>query len=639
MRATKETPGINMLRILCLAALLVASAPARADTPQWPTAAFANPGGLDGVQLSPDGTRLVATVVQGERRALLTQKLDGSERQVAFVLDKPDMDLELVRWIGNERLLLRLTHNNPGHIDGLVVPVTRLMSLKRDGGEQKLLSELWPQQWINHAAREAPSACPGADSVLVGSSFGERGELGVNHYRYSDKPLPVREVVAPGLGERWWADAKGRVRVLETRKNGQRRWQWRPLAEGDDMGPWVDVPLQPASADWQVLGFDADPQQLLFVAPAEVGLQVQALALTPAGGPPRRLAQLPQAADAGDLRLLRNASTCAAVGVHFGTATLAWGDDLEGLLGGIRQALPDTEVQLQQWLGGPYLVRVAGVSRSPEWLVGDRQAGTLKAVAAPYSLLPASLELQETRLPSGARLLRAQSAPGKRPVVVCIECELRENEATSGFAPLAAFLAHRGHAVLMLTPRDAAKGSVLSNSQATVAWIERQVQSLAELPDAANRLDLTRLALVAKESQAYTGLRWARDRPQPLNVIVGIGALTDLLAYRANALHDNITASSREAMLSQIDHLRGEHLLAASIAQHASKLRAPTLLLHGDHDPWLNMVQAHSLIKGLAEAKLPHRLLQFKRSSSQPLHPPYRLQAYEAIETWLAQHL
>ncbi len=624
--------------LVSLALLLNLGVQAGSPTP-IPAADFANAQGLLDPRLSPDGKRYAGMVRTDARRALVSRKADGSETRIAFALDKPDFELDLLRWLGNERLLLRLTNYKPGLVYGRRLPVSRLLAINLDGSNAVVLYDNDREGWTNHASTEVDQACPLPDQVLLVRGSGDQ-RFSVDRVNAGDG---IAREASPALNDvdsRWWADAQGRVRVaLRVDDKGKRELLLRQPDAAERLGrwqPWTAVDAIVQAETFKVLGFDADPQRLIVqtTAPDGTGL-VQRWALD-GQAEPETLLRLKEQSRLG--RLLRNEADCRAVGVRSDAGLLAWGDQLEGLVGGIRAALPGQHIQLRQWQGERYLISASAFDRPNDNLLGERKAGQLGSVEAGYAKLPEQLPIQRESLTGGGELYRpAGATAAPKALLVCLECELHADEQRPGFQPLRALLVDRGYA--LLSP----KLSDYDWQKALPQWTEKLVPELEAQVQQALRstgLDAQRVGLIAGEGlNAYLGLRWAQQRETPLRAIVARGALTNLQRYRRLAREEETSAGTRAWIRKLLGDLDSTALDANSPSAQAQRLRAPSLLLHGDHDGRVAIEHAIDLRRGLEKAGTPVQLISFANSDSHLDHPPYRRQAAEAIEAWLAKYL
>ncbi len=619
-----------------LALLLALGAAAETPAP-IPAAHFANALGLERPVLAPDGGRVAGMVRTDKQRALLVQNTDGSQPRILLRLDKPEFDAQLLRWMGKDRLLLRLISYQPTAVAGERLPASRLLVIDANSGAQRVLREGKSSLWLNHLSREVPQACPNSDHVLLSvQSENREREHGVDRIEgRTGKVERVMRLPHKGNEVRWWADAQGRVRLAErVAADGSRHWlRLQPGPIGlDSWQTWRELPA--AQADrFKVLGFDRDPQQLLVEQFENGRATVQRLRLDVVDATPERLAELPP--NERVTRLLRHEGHCGAVGVDTESGQQFWADELPALLAGIRDALPGQDWRLSQWQGGGrYLVHSHHLATPTNHMVGDRTAGTLSALALSHSRLPDDLGLRVRALPGGSRLLSPGGVDGAAPLVVCLQCELHRDDKAGGFAPLAALLATRGYRVLL--PELKHSGTLPKLS----AGIARELDPLVQALVAQGLVQEERIAVIGGNgSGAYGALRWAQQRQQPLRAVITLGALTDLRSYAEVALGRTVTAGYRDRVMRQLEQGRGTALDADSPLQQAASTRAPTLMLHGDTDAGIRIEHSRDFAKALATLGIAHQLIEFAESDSQLDHPPYRRQAAEAIEAWLAQYL
>lgn len=616
------------------AVLLGISTGAQAETPPpLPAAAFAATGEFEQLLLSPDSALLAGMVRIKDRRALVVQRVDGSERRIAFTLDQPDMDFELIRWLGTDRLLARLTTYKAGGRGELPLPFSRLLALQLDASQPQVLNPEHRTLWANRTPDELPQACDTPDHVLLPAGMpGEDGPVQRLHARRGE----IREASPPlpQVADRYWADALGQVRLAEQRaRDGSRHWWLRQPDAQAQLGSWRL--WRSASAEqaesWRPLGFDADPQQLLALHEGRllrVPLQGEA--------PPTPLLTLP--AGSRPQRLLRSGADCRAVGLLLADGKRLWfGDQLDALERGIAAALPEQQVELLQWQGDRYLVRASTEAEPPEYLLGRRSVGELQRVEWPTSPLTGRVEVQRLELADGGLLLHPGGTPRPLPLVVCVACELHPHDDNGRFRPLQALLVQRGYAVWTpnLPIRLRSGDRLLGQSQ---AWGDELLQALPAVAKT-GWTDATRLALMGNQAGAYLLLQLAQRGDERVKALLLTAPLTDLMLMRERARDSNLSRATQASHRALLGERSAEQLRALSPVQQVERLHVPTLLLHGDHDARLSIEHSRRLHEALKAQGTPSRLLEFAKSDGDLDHPPYRIQAYEAIEAWLAKYL
>lgn len=608
---------------------------ARAAEP-LPVAPLAATAQFERFFLAPDGRRVVGSVRTQDRRALIVQGVDGSARKLLVALDKPDNEIELLRWVGTAHVLARVTNYKVQGVDGTSYPHSRLMVFAVDGGAGQWLQPDESSN-INHLSTEVQQACPAAADVLlqVPLSADEHSVL-----RFGPRGEYLKDEASSNLSgsKRWWADARGQVRLMAlTLDDGSGELWTRPAeAQGAKrQGEWTRW-LSVSAVDWpqwQVLGFDADVQQVLIKRPHEDAAALMRVSLDAPGTavPLQRLALRERVR-----RLIRHEGDCRAVGL-VADATHTWADRLDALLGGLHAALPDYKLSLHQWQGSRYVVKASLLEEPAEYMLGDRAQGSLARSEWPAWALSGRVSMAFTELPGGGTLWHPKGGAKKAlPVVVCTACELNADDESARFNPMRAMLLSQGYTVLV--PRGWTRLSEVRMSAIhdPLRWIDDALQEAV----ASGWVDGQRVAIMATNAaDAYVGLRWSALRETPPRAVITLGALADLRAYAKEANDDRLDDVSRAVRRDQLGGLKGDALDAASPVHQAARLRSPSLLMHGSRDGRLPIIHSRRLHEALKDAGTPTRFIRFANSDSHLDHPPYRREAMDAVLAWLREHL
>ena len=91
---------------------------------------------------------------------------------------------------------------------------------------------------------------------------------------------------------------------------------------------------------------------------------------------------------------------------------------------------------------------------------------------------------------------------------------------------------------------------------------------------------------------------------------------------------------STAAAESPIDRLN-----AASPAQHAERVRAPVLLIHGRDDTVVPIAQSRTMERALTSAGKSVQLIELGSEDHWLSRPRTRLETLQALDAFLAQHL
>lgn len=622
----RPLPHVLALLALALTASATATQPTRAPVSVPEPAAFATGGGLYGVQLSPDGTRVAGMVRTSEIRGLVVRNLDGSDRRVVYWIDKPDLDLTLVRWAGADRLLLKVSeHSERRRIaewNGL--PVTRLVAIDLEGKLPRVLLDPHADGWTNHSAQELAAACPSAPGVWLPGE----GSVPVRMDALTARGTPARAV--PTDARAYWIDGSDTVRLARIDARGATRYRWRNADQR-----WQDWTPPTASADASVgvLGLEPDGQRAVAWVRAEVGQPLRLVRWDLSGqAPEERLAELPEDTSARELALLRHESGCHTVGVRATQTTFTWGDQLPALVGGIQAALPDSSVQLLQWQGDRYLLERGGPGLPTQYLVGQRSTGQLQLVSEAYPQLPNELPVRTEKGSAGSlnwRWTTDPNASGPRPVIVCVDCDLLAGRFDA-FRPLVARWVAQGFGVLEVLKAPAAEGDLKGLRLAGQREGIRQALALALDRGWSNG----KVALVAGHANAsLVALGYAARHPQQIQAVATWGAVTDLEQMLRERSRDR---DRGKGVVAEVAQAPAPWKREESLSPHAAALTMPVLLMHAEIDGVSRPEQSQALADLLRAQGAPVQTLLLKASSNGLEHPAYRLQVTQALDHLLA---
>ena len=244
---------IRVLTALLLAGTALLARPATAPQPaaaSSPTVAdaaslqsFFRHADIDEVRLSPSGHWLaITTGAPSGRRVLAVVDLEG-KTPPTLAANYVDADVRSFDWVNDDRLVYNLIDLEEG--GGTQGFGPGLVSTRRDGSETRQLIE-WHHAFV--AERRGPGTPPlPYNHELLSVPAGSGNEVIVGRYQLDQQGdvtavLPSRLDVttgrlvnlaagAPDHATRWWFDAAGEPRVVETLFHGQVQYWWRGSAD------------------------------------------------------------------------------------------------------------------------------------------------------------------------------------------------------------------------------------------------------------------------------------------------------------------------------------------------------------------------------------------------------------------------
>lgn|GEM_PF-5831836 len=277
------------------------------------------------------------------------------------------------------------------------------------------------------------------------SSYEQRPEAGLQWY-YSDESGRVRA----GFGTKY----KETEATTYYRKPGKRKWN--KIHTFDYFGNEGMYPL----------GFDKDPNVLLYLVDHEGFLSVYKKNMaTDAAG------ELIYSRPGRDVNgsLVHDSTTGKAVGIKesYNGAFYFWDGTFDALLAGLAKALPNTSNEIYSYSKdkNSYIVMARSSNEAGTYYLGNRKAGTLKAIAQ------RNAALDRFTLPrSKSVIVKAvdgfdihgiltfpETSTKPLPTVVIPNGNMWSSH-TETFNYLVQFLTNRGYAVLQIDPRGSGKG-------------------------------------------------------------------------------------------------------------------------------------------------------------------------------------
>jgi hypothetical protein len=271
-------------------------------------------------------------------------------------------------------------------------------------------------------------------------------------------------------------------------------------------------------------------------------------------------------------------------------------------------------------------------------LVGTRSTHQLQGLGGTHVELPVDLNLssRKVRLPDvkgDISILTAAQGKGPRPTVLCLECQLHRNDRQGHFDGLRAYWARQGWAVVDAPgPEVDALDSFRRTPDSLRHW--RAVIEGLVAKDETLRSQVVVMAL--SNDAGRQALLLGAEPDGLVQAVVTLGALTDVPAYLQQMGAGGLSEASRIWSRSLARDLSKDELRQRSPVHRAADQRATVLIVHADHDSYVNPEQAHSLHRALQARQHPSKLLILKNSTEQVDHPPYRVEVMKAIDEVLA---
>lgn len=124
-----------------------------------------------------------------------------------------------------------------------------------------------------------------------------------------------------------------------------------------------------------------------------------------------------------------------------------------------------------------------------------------------------------------------------------------------------------------------------------------------------------------------------------LQAVVTGGTLTDLISQTGTTDISRIYQSSNSGRYYWDDERVMANFMERSAMYHVKDAVAPTLMLHGAHDPRMPISQSFQLHYALQQRRVPSRFLVFPGSGHIPSDPNQLVRMWNESLQWIQDHL
>ena len=627
--------------LLCAVGAAVGGGPslpgARAASPDPRAVAFGTLPALWGLQIAPDGGKLVFLQMHPQDLPIAVV-FDFASGEAALVLasEQGRFDLQWCRWASPERLLCG--YRAVARDAGRMYPVTRLVAVNADGSDMKVLMQGRLDEGLAQFQDQIVDWLPD-DPAHVLVQKPERGGTGVAKLDVHSGEL-VPHTPARDAAYHWMSDGRGRLRLRFLIREREYAWQHRPAAGGGwrTLREWD----QSQPGDFDPIGFGDDPDELLVLRAHQGRTALWSEDLS--GEREARVVFAHPEVDLGGALRLGRFRRMVAVGYSTDRDHLHFFDaSVERIVQALHERFSDRSVRVvdESWDRRFYLVHV-GSDRDPGVFYRyDAAAGSLSTIAPQYpkleglALAPMEAIHYEardgTRIP--AYLTRPASAPAGPTAAVVLPHGGPHGRDVWGYDWLAQFLSARGYAVLQSNYRGSSGfGDDWSGEGGFRDWRV----AIDDLSDGARHLvasghaDPDRLCIAGWSYGGYAALLSAVEEPGLYRCVVSIAGVSDLPDL-IDEQREYLGARGAKAFIGEDP----QRLERGSPARRAGELRAPVLLLHPERDVNVRIEQSRKMAEALREHDLEVELVEYEGVEHDIFRNRYRVDLLDRIGTFL----
>jgi dipeptidyl aminopeptidase/acylaminoacyl peptidase len=292
---------------------------------------------------------------------------------------------------------------------------------------------------------------------------------------------------------------------------------------------------------------------------------------------------------------------------------------------------------------------------APAYYLFDSKAGTANQFASTYEVLDRAKLPRRAPYSYRARdgveipgyLTRPVDAQGPVPLVLLPHGGPAAQDV-AGFDWLAHALASRGYAVLQPNFRGSGgygqQWEKAGHGQWGIGVMQHDLTDGVAAVIAAGIADPERVCIVGASYGGYAALAGAAFTPELYRcaaAIAGVADLREMLGFEKGTAGQASAAVSywRQAMGVEDAESPTAHLNAASPAQHAERVQAAVLLIHGRDDTVVPITQSRTMERALTAAGKSVQLVELEGEDHWLSSPATRLQTLELLGTFLAEHL
>ncbi|HZF29108.1 MAG TPA: alpha/beta fold hydrolase, partial [Gammaproteobacteria bacterium] len=350
--------------------------------------------------------------------------------------------------------------------------------------------------------------------------------------------------------------------------------------------------------------------------------------------------------------------TNRVIGAEVGEGEIVWIDnevrarqaDLNDVFRGESPHIVSWSKDRSRWIVG-----TERPDHAPSYYLLDTKANTAKQIASTNTALDRAKLAQRAPYSYRARdgveipayLTRPLDAKGPVPLVLLPHGGPAARDV-GGFDWLAHALASRGYAVLQPNFRGSGgfgeKWEKAGHGEWGIGVMQHDLTDGVAAVVAAGIADPERVCIVGASYGGYAALAGAAFTPELYRcaaAIAGVADLRDMLGFERNTAGGLSATVSywRQAMGVTDTESRVEQLNAASPAQHADRVRAPVLLIHGHDDTVVPITQSRTMERALTNAGKSVQLVELEGEDHWLSRPKTRLETLQALDAFLAEHL
>jgi len=595
---------------LCAALSALAQAPAPQASTVVPLQAFFKAPFMSGARLSPSGRWLAAMAALGNGRiGLAFVDLEGKE-QVRFSQVSSDDDVTWFRWIDDDWLIYSVY--NPSY-RGASYDYGGLSAMKRDGSVSRaLIAREWEpdtggaRRYLDFFHFYMAPGTPGTREIIV-------GEIKLDIRREFSHVTPkvlnietgaVRTMLdkAPRADE-WWFDAKGRARVASSTKDGRTTLYWADAATGE----WRQLSDTPRFQQRFTPQYvEGDDSLIVDAANAEGSLDLRRFDFAAGAPGPDSILKTPGFSGNVDVYQTRPSGEVQGLLVDVDATTTVWfSPEMAKLQAAVDAKIPGyvNVLQCAPSCQSPKVVLVSSYAGNDpgyyliyrpaenKWQVLGAKRPDIKASEMAALKFHRIKARDGEDLPVWITLPRQSPGMASKPAaaVVLVHGGPQSRSGTWGWREESQFLASRGYVVIEPEFRGSTGYGVKHFRAGWKQWglaMQDDVSDALKFAVDSGWVDPGRVCIMGGSYGGYAALMGVVKDPDQYRCAVAFAAVSDPRFMYEFHWSDLSTEGRKYSLPLTLGDPKADAALlaAASPLEHAARIKAPILLVHGKID-------------------------------------------------------
>ncbi|WP_062057569.1 alpha/beta hydrolase family protein [Cellvibrio sp. OA-2007] len=647
--AHRQVATLLLLVLTCAVQSLSATESAKKHT-QLPLEVFYKGELVEDIELSPDGTHLLALKNVGGDTVLMVLEIATGKVFYPTKTDNKQFKFNWVAWANNDRILMSLRFDSRLR-NGVKYMQTRLLATdaKKPG---KMITLVKPDDdangWVSQFQDNIISYLPDdPDHILL--SVDREMPLHQTVYKANVYTGKLKKIKKHSSTVRsWYADRAGNVRVGQHYDDKKRKVSYKVLDSATNkwVVAWEYIVFD--EPEINIAGFGHNPNELYIFADHEGRQALFKTDLSKPGYPRELVLSSPDYDVSG--RLIYSSALKEVVGLYYNdgsSKSVFWNQEFKAFQAGLDKALPDTRNYISSMSsdGRKYILFTTNNTNPGNYLFGDRDEKSISHVATSYPDLTEDVLVEKQSRTYKARdglelegfLSLPKTFSNKPTATIILPHGGPMSEDGKSFDLFSTFMANRGYVVFQPNFRGSS-GYGHDFMMQAVGGYGLEMQD--DLEDAVKYLvdekiaDPKKVCIVGASYGGYAALMGATKTPDLFQCAISFAGMSDLIKMRDSFRNFTNKNTARKQFGEDKTQLK-----ETSPVRMAERVKIPILLIHGKDDTTVPVVQSRIMADELKDHGKVYEYVELENGTHYLDYYPDRKQTFEAMENFLKKYL